>query len=265
MKSRLVLGLAACMSVAAFSVQAGVSYVCQGSFSWDTTNVDVDLADGWAGMAAAVDFDDEGGCDTGGKDGVECTRNGKNIKNSSIDDYSAASGDFTAPLGDWDENISGDRYVTLYMDVFMPEGCNDAQAPGAYECDGVLETLDDVCYVSASGSAFPTAAEACEDSYDFNSEGMFAEGMPFSENRHPKNGVNKSWAMYVDLGAPASCEGETDEFDTEGVCTAAVEVEAIADGGDFGEDGAEAGVDYLDVGDITFTPNDTCVPVAIEE
>ena len=265
MKSRIVLGLAACMSVAAFSVQAGVAvYECQGSFSWDTTNVDVDLADGWAGMAAAVDFDDEGGCDTGGDDGVECTRNNKNIKNSSIDDFNAASGDFTAPLGDWNADISGDQYVTLYMDVFMPEGCNDAQEPGTEECDGNSETLDDVCYVSASGIAFPTAAEACEDSYDFNSEGMFAEGMPFSENRHPKNGANKSWAMYVDLGAPASCEGVTDEFDTGGVCdTAAVEVEAIADGGDFGEDGAEAGVDYLDVGNITFTPEDNCAPVEV--
>ena len=95
---------------------------------------------------------------------------------------------------------------------------------------------------------------------------MFAEGMPFSENRHSKKGANKSWAMYVDLGAPASCEGVTDEFDTGGVCnTAAVAVEAIADGGDFGEDGAEAGVDYLDVGDITCTPEDTCAPVAIGE
>jgi hypothetical protein len=67
--------------------------------------------------------------------------------------------------------------------------------------------------------------------------------------------------MYVDLG----CSGVTDEGDTGGVCDAVKTVDAIADGGDFGEPGAVEGVDFLDVGDVTFTLSPgNCGPVCID-
>ena len=270
MKIRLIAGIAAACGICTMSVQAGVPvYECQGTYDYDPQSVSVDLDADWAAMTARLDFDDEGGCDTGGEDGVVCTPNGKNTKTSTIDDFTAFSGDFTAPLGDpWENNdVAGNQYATVFMDVFMPGDCAVALAAGDAECDGDVGTTDDVCYESASGAFFETAAESCADTFDFNGEGMFAEGEPYSDNRHPKSGRNQNWSMYVDLGAEvAACGGATDETDTGGVCDQnSATVRAIADGGDFGEPGAVEDVDYLNVGDVTFALDDNCEPVCVAD
>jgi hypothetical protein len=211
-------------------------------------------------MTAALEFDDDAGC-RDDDEGLKCTKKG-NLITSSINDRFEASTDFTSPLDNaWEKNgVSGDQYATVHMDVFMPGICEDPILNGAVDCDsGATET--ETCFESALGNYFLSPADACEETFDFNGEGMFAEGTALSGNRHPKKGNNKSWAMYVDLGEEdPDCSGVTDEFDTGSFCDFAMIVRAIADGGDFGEDGAEDGIDYEDVGDITFTPVDNCQP-----
>jgi len=268
MKSILLTGfvtLLACLALNVYAVEEEPTYECQGSFSWDTQRVWVDMdfiIGGWHAMSMDLEFDDEAGCNVSG-DGVECTKNNKNIKTSSIDDYFTASSNFAAPLSpQWELiDVAGARYATLHAEVYQPGSCAEVLEPGVGECDGNGETTDDICYLSASGGYFETAEESCEDSFNFNGEGAYAGGIPFSENRHPKKGNNKgavkSWTMYVDLTDP-QCTGTTDETDTGGVCDYVHDVDLIADGGGYGEDGAVEGTDYLNVGLVEFYPEDSC-------
>lgn len=239
-------------------------YECQGSFSWDQTDVAVELDEGWEFMTTSIDFDSEAGCDTGGEDGVACTKKGNTIT-SSIDQAGQFSTDPTATLGDSYvvDDMSGLQHVTVHADIFMPGDCDVGVAETDTELCGDPELLTDTCYDSGD-EWFTSAAAACADALSDTGEGMYAgdgdgEASPFSENRHPKTGRNKSWSMFVDLGAPATCSGPTDATDTGGACdTDALVQDAIADGGSYGQADAIEDIDYLNVGTVTFTPDDDC-------
>lgn len=256
--------LFAVLTMCMFSAQAlAEGGTCTGSFSFESTTVSVNLDSDWRAMTAALELDDTDGCKSmkDADDGFLCN-GGSNLVTSLIDDVTASSTLFSTGLvNPWgaSANATGpDAYAVVHMDIFQPGDCADLKV-ATCDLDGVPDNDLEDCYISESGKEFATAEESCADTYSFNGEGMFAAGNDLSTKRHPKQGNNKNWAMSVPLMVTEDCSlyDGTDQATCEGANND-VSALLIANGGGYGEVGASAPEDYLEVGTATFTPAGGC-------
>lgn len=251
------------LAILMFSAQplAAQDGTCSGSFDFSATDVVVDLDSDWRAMTAALELDDSDGCKNkkGSDDGFLCNGGGS-LVTSLIDDDTASSTQFVNGVADpWLANATAtgpDAFAIVHMDIFQPGDCA-VLMPLTCDLSQDGEPFED-CYISESGAEFTTAEEACADTYSFNGEGMFAAGNDLSTNRQPKKGNNKNWAMAVSLEATEDCA----TYFEQGACEGAdndVTATLIADGGDYGEVGAVAPDDFLEVGTATFSPSGGCI------
>ena len=265
--------LAIAVSTLMGSAFAGVAPPgCSGDFNWNNGGVEVDLDDGWRAVTAAVELHDAAGCldkktDT---DGPLCTKN-KNLVTSSLDDLTALAASDVGVANPWNasptDGGTDDTYAVVHMDIFMPDSNEDA----TYDCSNFETTEDgstDLCGTAALDETcwgypednpvwYDSPELACDAALVATGEGMFAEGDDLSEQRQAKKTSNRNWAMQVEL-LDADCNVQIDQATCEALDDDVV-VDLIADGGDYGEEGASAPEDYLVVGTATFTPSGSCI------
>jgi hypothetical protein len=247
-------------------------YSCGGATFANGYTAHVALDPPWKGVAFQAEDDVDGTCKGKKEDGFACTSKG-NLITSRIDDASAFR-DFDAAVEnytlDLPESAGGDpAYATVHADIFEPGEC---ATPVACNYDGTdqggdFDLVDDTCYDSGYGGGdsadglgyFGDPNAACMEAFENTSEGMFVEGVPFSENRPKKKGggsPKRNWAMYVELSA--ACQSgliAVPAGSAAPACSSAsLSVDAIAGGGDYDQA-------YIDAGEVTFTPDSDCAAV----
>jgi hypothetical protein len=249
-------------------------YRCGGATFASGYTVHVDLEAPWTGVAFQAEDDVDGTCKDKKADGFACTGSG-NLITARIDD-AVSFRDFDDSVDNYTLDLAvsaaGDpAYVVIHAEIFDPAGCATPIECNFDDFDqgGDSELADDTCYDSgysggdsADGSGyFNDAKAACAETFEYTGEGMIAEGEPFSPNR-PKIGdsPNRNWAMFVELAA--SCREallSVPAGEPAPTCdSATLTVDAVADGGDFD-------ADYIDVGDVIFTPDSDCAAVLVCE
>lgn len=275
--------LAIAVSTLMGSAFAGISppydlYTCGGATFANGYDVDVDLDNGYEGVWFQLEDSATGDCDDAKDAGADfaCNQKGSgNLVTSKIDDdtspvdgpslYSESSDNADLDMTDAGADP---RYAIVHADIFIPGSCATNEGPCDHDGDsGELTAEWPSCYYSGHDGGdfngiFNNPEDSCDDAANNETtgtaEGMFAEanggGGTISPNR-PKGGnkAHKNWAMYVELTAACQSGYLAVEAGAAAPTCDEVSVErtAVADGGDWE-------TDFVDAGDVKFTPDTQC-------